>query len=219
MSMFQGATSASVIGLPKRGLSASGCTGCGPVLPSGMPVDDFACVLSPEVAQPTTAAAATMLPARTLSLADDIAHLPTGVDGPRLDRVVVLHEAHDGALLLEVLHRRLHVAVAVHRTAHEQRGLAVPVPRRLEARQALVHDRLFQRGFAPGLAAVDRDVHGAHLAGARPGEAGDLVEAGSLELHAARGAGNNRLALHHHARSEEHTSELQSLRHLVCRLL
>src|SRR5262245_62320259 len=34
-----------------------------------------------------------------------------------------------------------------------------------------------------------------------------------------RGAGRGQAATHTPARSEEHTSELQSLRHLVCRLL
>src|SRR5688572_18339174 len=111
MSMFQAATSASETGLPKRGLSASGCTLCGAVLPSGMPVEDFSLMPPPPpiVEQPTTTTPAT----RMLSLADDIAHLPLGVDRPRLDRVVVLHEADDGARLLQVGHRRLHVAVAV----------------------------------------------------------------------------------------------------------
>src|SRR5262245_63339894 len=110
---------------------------------------------------------------KTLSLADDIAHLPIGVDGPRLDRVMVLDEADDRAALLDVLHGRLHVAVAVDRTAHEHRRLAVPVPRRLEARQALVHDRLFELRLAPVLAAVGRDVDRADLARARPSESGD----------------------------------------------
>src|SRR5512134_829001 len=47
MSMFHGATSASEIGLPKRGLSASGCTACGADLPSGIPVEDFSCIPPP----------------------------------------------------------------------------------------------------------------------------------------------------------------------------
>src|SRR5688572_23410167 len=200
--MFQAAISASLIGLPKRGLSASGCTGCGPVLPIQMPFEDFAGALPPPmlrfaheitVRAPATAANA------ALSLADDIAHLPSGVDGPRLDRVVVLHEADDGALLLNVLHGRLHVAVAVDRAAHQHRRLAVPVPRRLEAREALVQDRLLELRLAPGLAAVDRDVDRANLAGARPREPGDLVEAGAFQLHAARRIRDHRLGLHHHA--------------------
>ena len=37
--MFQAARSASLIGLPKRGLSASGCTGCGDVVPIQMPFE------------------------------------------------------------------------------------------------------------------------------------------------------------------------------------
>src|SRR5207244_2219667 len=38
MSIFQAASSASLIGWPKRGLSGKGCTACGPVLPSGIPL-------------------------------------------------------------------------------------------------------------------------------------------------------------------------------------
>src|SRR5688572_29154393 len=165
MSMFQAAISASLIGLPKRGLSASGCTGCGPELPIQMPFEDFAgALLPPRFAQEITVRAPATTANRALSLADDIAHLPIGVDGPRLDRVVVLNEAHDRALFLDVLHGRLHVAVAVDRAAHQHRGLAVPVPRRLEAREALVQDRLLELRLAPGLAAVDRYVHCANLA-------------------------------------------------------
>src|SRR5688572_16614796 len=178
-SMFQAATSASVIGLPKRGLSASGCTGCGPELPIQMPVEDFAGALlpPPRFAHAITARAPATAANPALSLADDIAHLPIGVDGPRLDAVVVLHEAHDRALLCDLLHARLHVPRAVDRAAHQQRGLAIPIPRRLEAREALVHDRLLELRLAPVLAAVDRNVDRANLAGAGPCESGDLVEA------------------------------------------
>src|SRR5262245_63443261 len=35
----------------------------------------------------------------------------------------------------------------------------------------------------------------------------------------SRACGRTLMRCHEHARSEEHTSELQSLRHLVCRLL
>src|SRR5258705_13396996 len=111
MSMFQLARSASLTAWPKRGRSGIGCTACGPVLPSGMPVDDLV-VMPPFIAaQPINE-----LPTRrkiSLSLADGIFHLPAGGDGPRLDRIVVLHEAHDRARLREVLHARLHVAGAV----------------------------------------------------------------------------------------------------------
>src|SRR5687767_8831074 len=176
MSMFQAAISASLIGLPKRGLSASGCTGCGPELPIQMPVEDFAGALLPAMfrfAQEITARAPATTANAALSLADDIAHLPIGVDGPRLDRGDVLHEAADRALLLHLLHGRLHVTGAVDRAAHQHCGLAVPVPRRLEAREALVHDRLFKLRLAPVLAAVDRNIDRSDLAGARPCEPGD----------------------------------------------
>src|SRR3989442_8756824 len=98
MSMFQAASSASLIGWPKRGLSGKGCTTCGPVLPSGMPVDDFAPIPPPMFAQPHSAL---MLKTKiSLRLADRIAHLAFGVDRPGLNAVVVLYEACDRARLL-----------------------------------------------------------------------------------------------------------------------
>src|SRR2546423_10953326 len=135
-----------------------------------MPSADFAAmpppVPIPICAQPAIASAA---PARAkLSLADDIAHLAFLVDGPRLDAVMVLHEAGDGARLLDLRHRRLHIAGAVDRAAHQHARSAVPVPAGLEARKALVHDRVFQRRLAPALAAAGRDVDRADLAVARP---------------------------------------------------
>src|SRR2546427_10426713 len=99
MSMFQAASSASLIGWPKRGLSGKGCTACGPVLPSGMPLADFAVMLPPGFAQPKTESAPAIDVMRTLSLADRIAHLAFGVDRPGLNAVVVLHEARDRARL------------------------------------------------------------------------------------------------------------------------
>src|SRR5687767_13540022 len=151
------------------------------------------------VAHAPSPSARTTAAATCLRLADDIGHLPIRVDGPGLDRVVVLHEADDGAHLGEVRYRGLDVAGAVDRAAHEHGGLPVPVPRDLEAREALVHDRLLEHGLAPVLAAIEGDVDAADLAGARPGEAAHLVETGFAELHAARGRGDDRLALHHHA--------------------
>ena len=50
-----------------------------------------------------------MVPINNLA-GDDIAHLPVRSDGPRLDAVVVLDEARDGANLLDVVHGGLRVA-------------------------------------------------------------------------------------------------------------
>src|SRR5256712_13191126 len=136
MSIFQAASSASLIGWPKRGLSGKGCTACGPVLPSGMPLADFAVMLPPISAQPHR-----VLVINTkisLRLADRVAHLAFGVDRPGLNAVVVLHEARDRARLLDFLHCRLHVARAVERAAHQHGRGAIPVPAGLEARQAFV---------------------------------------------------------------------------------
>src|SRR5258708_38029226 len=102
--MFHATRSASLTGWPKRGLSGSGCTACGPELPSGMPLDDFAAVPPPILAQPQTAAAAVADAASSLSLAHDIAHLPFRIDRPGLNGIVVLDEAHARAHLLYVLH-------------------------------------------------------------------------------------------------------------------
>src|SRR5262245_21620583 len=112
MSMFHATRSASLTGWPKRGLSGSGCTACGPALPSGMPLDDLAAMLPPPPmsAQPQNAAAVAADAASSLSLADDIAHLPCRADRPGLNGVVVLHEADDGAHFLDLLHTGLHVA-------------------------------------------------------------------------------------------------------------
>src|SRR5688500_1355767 len=125
--MFQRATSASLIGWPKRGRSATGCTSWGPVLPSGIPMAFFALMPIPErmgvsavLAQPQASRPAASTQATVASgLADRIAHLPFVVHRPWLDGVVVLHEAHDRARLLQVRHARLHVAVVVHGAAHQ----------------------------------------------------------------------------------------------------
>src|SRR5438128_2036321 len=204
--MFHAARSASLTGWPKRGLSGSARTGCGPVAPSGIPSAVFAAMPPPLpgiirsiCAQPHVASAAAAIVPTNLNLADRIAHLPVRVDRPRLDRVVVLHEADDRARLAQVGDARLHVAIAVDRAAHQRRRRAVPVPRRLEAREALVHDRLFEHRLAPGLAAVDRNVDRADLAGARPGEPCDFIKPGALEPLPTRGPGDARFGIHHHA--------------------
>src|SRR3954468_2050770 len=98
--MFQAATSVSLIAWPRRGLSASGCTGCGPVAPSGMPSADFTAMPPVCICAHANAASAAAATAQ-LSLADDIAHLAFLVHRPGLNAVVVLHEAGDGARLLD----------------------------------------------------------------------------------------------------------------------
>src|SRR5207244_1115726 len=112
--MFQAARSLSLTAWPKRGLSGSARTGCGPVAPSGIPSAVLAAmppldVLPPMLLQPTMASAAAAR--ANLNLADGIAHLPIRVDRPRLDRVIVLHETDDRARLAQVADARLHVAI------------------------------------------------------------------------------------------------------------
>src|SRR5438128_2147226 len=199
--MFHAARSASLTGWPRRGLSGSARTGCGPVAPSGMPSAVFAAMPPPAGAllPPIWAHAASARVATRLNLADGIAHLPIRTDRPRLDHVVVLHEADDCARLLYLAHARLYIAVVVDRAAHQRCRGAVPVPRRLEAREALVHDRLFEHRLAPGLAAVDGNIDRADLAGARPGEPCDFIKPGALEPLPTRGPGDARFGIHHHA--------------------
>src|SRR5260370_6819851 len=93
MSIFQAASSASLIGWPKCGLSGKGCTGCGPVLPSGIPFDDFAVIPPPISAQPHRALV--IKTKISLRLADRIAHLAFAVDRPALNPVMFLHEPSD----------------------------------------------------------------------------------------------------------------------------
>src|SRR5205814_8800947 len=49
--------------------------------------------------------------------------------------------------------------------------------------------------------------------------AGNVIVGGAIILTAGESAENDRAPHNDVSRSEEHTSELQSLRHLVCRLL
>src|SRR5712692_2424073 len=149
MSMFHAARSVSLTGWPKRGLSGKGCTACGPEAPSGMPLDDFAAMPPPpRFTHPKTDNDATTMVRINSALANRIAHLAFCVDRPRLNAVVVLHEARDGARFLDFLHRRLHIARTVDCAAHQDRGRAIPVPPDLEAREAFVHDRFLDLGLA-----------------------------------------------------------------------
>src|SRR3982074_14557 len=102
MSMSQAARSASLIGWPKCGFSGKGCTACGPVLPSGIPVHDLPAPPPPLSAQPHRALV--IKTKVSLRLTDRIAHLAFGVDRPGLNPVMVLHEAGDRARLLDFLH-------------------------------------------------------------------------------------------------------------------
>src|SRR5688572_27533074 len=95
--MFQGAMSASAIGFPN--------------LTSGLARLCVACW----AAHPATASAAAT--ATTRLLGDRIFYLPGGADRPRLNAVMMLHEADDGAHLGEFLHARLDVTRVVHGAA------------------------------------------------------------------------------------------------------
>src|SRR5262249_26517883 len=115
-------------------------------------------------------------------------------DPPARDGVAVLHcERRDvrrtpgrAALGGECLSARLHVACLVRRTALQDRGATIPVPRNTEASECFAQNRLLQRRLRPALAAVRRDLDFADAAISGKGNAGDLVEAGPLHVQPRR---------------------------------
>ena len=88
------------------------------------------------------------------------------------------------------------VAGLVPGAALQHDRLAVPAPGHAEAGQRLGQHRRIERGFRPALAAVGRDHHLRDPAIARIGEAGNLVEARSLERQPGRRVGDEGLDLH-----------------------
>src|SRR5574343_443025 len=123
----------------------------------------------------------------------DMFHLTVFLHQARLDGVVVIdgERASHGAQLLV---GRLHIAGFVLCTALDDGGLAVPHPIQIEAGQCLGQHRRLQTGLAPVAATIDRHVHPLDLALARPGQAGDVVEALVQQHLTARGRGHNALA-------------------------
>src|SRR5260221_11992163 len=105
--MFHAARSASLTACPKRGLSGSARTGCGPVAPSGIP----SAVLPPGVLPPPIwAQAVSTTAAIRLKLADGIAHLPIGNDRPGVERGVVLHQPDHRARFSQIRHPPPHIS-------------------------------------------------------------------------------------------------------------
>src|SRR5262245_49115511 len=138
MLMSQGARSAGVIGCPNRGASAASAT----LRPSASPV------------------------AKASISRIDMAHLALVIDPPAGDGVTVLHRKRRhvrrtpgrAALGDECLSARLHVAGLVRRTALQDRGATIPVPRNTEASECFAQNRRLQRRLRPALAAVCRDL-------------------------------------------------------------
>src|SRR5262245_11865820 len=130
--MSQGAMSASLIGRP-----------------------NFASVVAGGRDGAAVAQATAIVAARTTTseLDDRIGHLPVRADRPREDRVVVLDETNQRSRFADLLNRGLHVAGRVHGAALDLGGPPIPLPRQSEPGQALVEDRLLQRGLLPVLAA------------------------------------------------------------------
>src|SRR5262245_64161721 len=77
---------------------------------------------------------------------------------------------------------------------------------------------LFRSSSVRG-ADASRDVMRRVVPGGSRGVSGALTAGATTVLAGPDGAGRQRLRADRAGRSEEHTSELQSLRHLVCRLL
>ena len=118
------------------------------------------------------------------ALSIDIGRLPLLVDAPALDRIVVIDCPRRPRSAMNCRARRLHHAGVVGGAALQHGRTAVPLPRRAEAHRRLRQDRALQRRRRPALAAVGRDLDLADAAVARPGEAGDLVEARALQREA-----------------------------------
>src|SRR5258707_14801917 len=138
MLMSQGARSAGVIGCPNLGASAASAT-----------------------PRPSATAVAKASISRI-----DMAHLALVIDPPARDGVAVLDRKRRlvrrapgrAALGEECLSRRLHVAGLVRRSALQDRGATIPVPRNTEASESFAQNRRLQRPLGPALAAVSRDL-------------------------------------------------------------
>src|SRR6516164_669505 len=166
MLMSQGARSAGVICCPNLGASAASAR----LRPGASPV------------------------AKASISRIDMAHLALVINPPAGDGITVLHRKrrHVGrtpgraALGDECLSARLHVARLVRRTALQDRGATIPLPRNTEASECFAQNRLLQRRLRPALAAVGRDLDFADAAISGKGNAGDLVEAGPLHVQPRR---------------------------------
>src|SRR5580700_8309224 len=169
--MSQSARSASLTGLPSPGRSAA--------------------VAAAD--KPSTSASEM---ARRLPV--DMLGLPIAVDGPAGDDVHVPHregghrnvDLRSATLGEHLLARGLNIAGLVPGAALQHDRLAVPAPGQAEAGQGLGEHRRIERGLGPALAGVGRDHDLLDPSIARIGEAGNLVEARSLEGQPGRGVGD-----------------------------
>src|ERR1700685_4218541 len=172
--MSQALMSASLIGLPRCGASAAKAA-------------------AEAKASVTRSAAAP-------GLNVDMLDLPGALNPPRGEAVVVLvgKAEHVGNFLGLAAYRdeigaqRLHGAGIVPGAAGDGGRLAVPAPRHGKARERFRADRTFDRRFAPALAAIGGDQNFLDAAGARIGNAGNLVKARTLHGVAERRLGDER---------------------------
>src|SRR4029077_14525581 len=133
---------------------------------------------------------------RMMVLCIDMAHLTIGIRRPTRDCIEVAGQdrgyGRDSfgltALSYERRPRRLNVAGLVRRTALQDRRLTTPVPRDAEPRERLAQHGRIEHSQCPALTAVGRVFDLVDRAIARIGEAGNLVEARTLQCQARRGA-------------------------------
>src|SRR5713226_8830571 len=121
-------------------------------------------------------------------------HLPAALDRPTGDSVVVLageagYRRDFGGFAArghQLGPGRLRVAGLVPRPALQDRGAAVPAPRRAEASERLAMDRRLERRLRPALAAVGGQHDFCNAAVPRVGDAGNLIESRSVQRKPGR---------------------------------
>src|SRR5215467_1155476 len=148
-------------------------------------------VVTPRPAQPPTTSAS----ARATRSRVDMLHLAVRRHAPGLDAVEVKGPVV-AVLGDELLALRLHATRVVGGARLEYGRAAVPPPRKPEARERARQHGRHQRRIHPGPAAVGGHVDFLDGSVARPGDAGDLMQAGSRQGHAVRGPRDDRLHLH-----------------------
>src|SRR5438067_4325608 len=181
MLMSHAAMSASVTGLPRPGPSAD------------------AALAAQQRASPT----AVTPRVGKIRLGINMLDLPGALDAPAGDGVKVMVEHRPdrrnrlqlAALRDEFGSGRLHVAGIVPGAALQGRGPAVPAPGHAEASEGLAEHWLRQTGLGPAFAAVGRNHDLGDPAGARIGNAGDLVEPRALQIYPWRWLNDERLDL------------------------
>src|SRR6478752_3173207 len=125
-------------------------------------------------------------PARS---SERIARLPFLVDPPARDGVVVILAAQP-AFRHELRPGGLHAAGIVGGAALQDGGSSTPLPRDAKTRERLRQHRLLQDGVRPAVAALGGHLDLSDAALPRPGQSGDLADAGPPQCEPWRGMGD-----------------------------